>query len=302
MPSKVLVIGDRRSPDFSAAVDALEAGQRIAVVGDITTADDWLRRGSGAVRQVMLLQSWPGQWSAKEIGRLRQVAPLAEFAALLGPWCEGETRTGQPLPGVRRILLKEADIGRVLRELAVHGPSCPAPSTATEEDRALSNRVEAPRLQGLSVAVVSREAALAHLILDTVAIAGGAAWTIDPIRLPVASAGAAADAMVWDACEALSLAERRQEWAELVKRFRPAAAIGLHGFHRRHEAVEFQDEAAQHGTQLGWLAKPFSVAALVQRIAALSKNDVRTATIRPVRGPQFLRSRDARNPHTPASR
>src|SRR5206468_630467 len=34
---------------------------------------------------------------------LRRAAPLAGVVALLGSWCEGETRTGRPLSGVQRL-------------------------------------------------------------------------------------------------------------------------------------------------------------------------------------------------------
>jgi hypothetical protein len=51
---------------------------------------------------VLLAQSRPGVNSHREVASLQRRWPLAGFAAILGSWCEGETRTGRLWPGVKR--------------------------------------------------------------------------------------------------------------------------------------------------------------------------------------------------------
>jgi hypothetical protein len=49
-------------------------------------------------------QNRPGQWREEELHVLASRWPLAVMVTLLGSWCEGEPRTGRPLPGVARVL------------------------------------------------------------------------------------------------------------------------------------------------------------------------------------------------------
>jgi hypothetical protein len=52
---------------------------------------------------VIVAQSRPGAISHLQMQRLQNEAPLAGIVGLLGSWCEGETRTGRPWPGVARV-------------------------------------------------------------------------------------------------------------------------------------------------------------------------------------------------------
>jgi hypothetical protein len=83
----VWLVGDVEHRDFAEAIALLRA-----------SADT----DTGAPEVVVLAQSRPGTVRASELQRLRRCAPLAAVVALLGSWCEGETRSGRPLAGVRR--------------------------------------------------------------------------------------------------------------------------------------------------------------------------------------------------------
>jgi hypothetical protein len=52
---------------------------------------------------VIIAQSRPGAIGHQLVQRLQNEVPLAGIVGLLGSWCEGETRTGRPWPGVNRI-------------------------------------------------------------------------------------------------------------------------------------------------------------------------------------------------------
>ncbi len=93
-----------------------EAGSKLRVhlVGEIAHPDfreavSLVRRESQAVgvesspELIVLVESRPDVISVGEVDRLRRAAPLAGIVGLLGSWCEGETRTGRPWPGVQRL-------------------------------------------------------------------------------------------------------------------------------------------------------------------------------------------------------
>jgi hypothetical protein len=101
---------------------------------------------------IIIAQAHPGQISAGEVDRLRHSAPLARIIALLGSWCEGELRSGQPWPALRAYWHQwPVRCARQLRRL-VKGPASAwaLPPTATDEERLLADAAEpSPQRHGL---------------------------------------------------------------------------------------------------------------------------------------------------------
>ena len=91
-PPAVRLLGEVQHPDFRDAIALLQAGARL--VDDAADVSPEL---------IVVAQSRPGVISQHAIERLRRRWPLAAVVALLGTWCEGETRTGRPWPGVPRL-------------------------------------------------------------------------------------------------------------------------------------------------------------------------------------------------------
>src|SRR5437868_5038942 len=58
-------------------------------------------------RAIILMQSRPGQFAGREVEELHAQYPLARLLSLIGPWCEGEQRSGRPVPGVVRIAWRQ---------------------------------------------------------------------------------------------------------------------------------------------------------------------------------------------------
>lgn len=84
----VWLVGDTEHGDFADAVALMRATANL----------------DAAMPELLVLaQSRPGTIRAREIERLRRSAPLAGVVSLVGSWCEGETRTGRPATGVRRL-------------------------------------------------------------------------------------------------------------------------------------------------------------------------------------------------------
>ena len=117
---------------------------RVTVVGDAPEAEALLAAGSPP-DLLVFAQAFPGEFSRAQVERLRRRAPLARIVGLLGTWCEGEMRSGEPWPGVIRVYWHQW-AARAQREL-VHmlrgeASAWTAPLTATEEERLLADHVE----------------------------------------------------------------------------------------------------------------------------------------------------------------
>jgi DNA-binding NarL/FixJ family response regulator len=100
-----------------------------------------LIEGTVAPDAIVIAQAYPGQFSAEAVDRLRRRAPLARIIGLLGSWCEGETRTGQPWPASVRVYWHQwqPTAAQELQLLAAGGCATWAlPATASEEERVLA--------------------------------------------------------------------------------------------------------------------------------------------------------------------
>jgi hypothetical protein len=112
-PPRVRLIGQFDHPDFEDAVELLRADAQIITMPDVPTD------------LIVVAQSRPGVISDRTIQTLRRGAPLSGVVALLGTWCEGETRTGRPWPGVERLYWYEFPAWW-RRQLALHAAGrCP---------------------------------------------------------------------------------------------------------------------------------------------------------------------------------
>ena len=100
---EILVLGDMRRAEFRAAQRALDATGRVNAVSGAAAAEAALQRLEVRPELIVIAQSYPGEFTAAQVDRLRRHAPLARVVALLGSWCEGELRTGRPWPGAIRL-------------------------------------------------------------------------------------------------------------------------------------------------------------------------------------------------------
>jgi hypothetical protein len=140
LPLSILLIGDTQRGEFREACAALAQCGRVAAFAEIESAAESLRAADGTVDLVVIAQTYPGQFSAAAIDRLRRLCPVARVVGLLGTWCEGETRTGRPWPGSVRVYWHQwpARADRELRCLSRGQASVwSLPATATDEERLL---------------------------------------------------------------------------------------------------------------------------------------------------------------------
>jgi hypothetical protein len=149
----ILLMGDVDRPEFAGTAALLGSVGRVDVFSNVDQAAKALVAADVVPDVIVVAQAYPGRFSHGDIDRLRRSAPLARILGLLGSWCEGETRSGQPWPAVPRIYWHQSN-ARVKRQLKhlVQGkcPSWGLPVTATEEERLLRNTAEPlPRQDGL---------------------------------------------------------------------------------------------------------------------------------------------------------
>jgi CheY-like chemotaxis protein len=98
----VWLVGDAGHLDFRASVELLNATATVVQFKDAHQA--W-REPIGLDRPpdvIIIAASRPGMMRARDVEQLRRRLPLVGAVALLGSWCEGEARTGRPVPGVSR--------------------------------------------------------------------------------------------------------------------------------------------------------------------------------------------------------
>ena len=232
MSLSLLLIGDTSRPEFrEAALAADRLGDLLEVAGAGAAAEA-IASGRTAPDLIVVAQSFPGEFSAESIERLRRLAPLARVVGLLGSWCEGETRTGKPLPAAIRLYwhqwLPRAD--EELRRLDSGLTSnWSLPITASDEERLLAMADRPWKKREGREAIRAPRAEMVAWLADACRLRG-----YTPVRLLGAAGDAApiapADALLFDGTDC-----RHDELAELPRlaaSMRPTPVVVLLDFPR----------------------------------------------------------------------
>jgi hypothetical protein len=235
------------------------------LAGDVDQADfapavAWLRSvGQCGERPttIVLFQSRPGSVAQAEVERLHRQAPLARLVLIIGPWCAGEGRSGQPLHGVTRIAWHQWR-ERLPQELGIASAGCRKtafrPRTWSDLDRLLGQLtpvLSRPTQSGLAaICTDSRESC--SLLADACRAVGLRAVWQQPGTQEVG-----ADVLLIDG------------WGAVAACNSPGASPCRHCVlllpFPRHDDLE---RAHQHGIR-AVLAKPVSLADLAAALDAL---------------------------------
>ncbi|MEI8372189.1 MAG: hypothetical protein WCJ35_05045 [Planctomycetota bacterium] len=246
----IFLIGDTSRPEFREAGIALEELAHVTRFADVEAAITSLEEGLLTAHGIVLAQAYPDQFSAVAIDRLRNLAPLARWIAILGSWCEGEPRSGHPLPGVVRMYWHQAVV-RIRREFPywfeAQG-SAWLPATATDEERLLAS-IESPLPQGKGlVAIWTGRPEMEGLLSDVCRRGGYATAWLHP-RQPAHVRGAVAAIFDGASLDAVGFEELKQLATDMA----PAPVLAL------LDAPRIQDVRLARTLGVTVLAKPFRV-------------------------------------------
>ena len=213
----ILMVGERFHREFTHATSWLTRHSRLTCCDSVPEALHHLAGGE-LPHMIILAQARPGQFTRADLELLCRLAPLARPVALLGSWCEGEPRTGHPLPGVVRVYWHEFET-RFARELSQPAAGIwTLPRTATEAERSLHLDVPQSIDRREMVAVAATTISVYKGIAEACAQSGHASVWFGPRNTPTVTRVLAG---IWDASN-----------AAFGNRIGPAPLIVLAGFPR----------------------------------------------------------------------
>ena len=257
----VLFIGDIQHTEFQAAFDNLAGGcDQLVSCQSMVEAIELLAGGMAPV-VIVIAQIRRGQFSATEVEQLRNWAPLARIIGLLGSWCEGETRSGSPWPGVVRCYWHQwppRHARELMRVLTDGNAAWGLPPTCSDEERLMqSQRIDSVPDRGL-VAILADNESTAGGLVEACRLAGYATVTLDACNgLPVHGA----DTLLWDiSLWSPSLPDQVGNNQQLAP---GAAVIALLCYPRLHE-----QQSLIHAGVAAVVSKPFLLDDLVWQIEA----------------------------------
>ena len=256
----VLWLGDRNRLEFRAAWNRLHAQTRLSCARTLEQAVELA--AAQDLDLAVIAQAFPGEFSLDQIERLRRADPLLPLISLLGSWCEGEMRSGQPWPGVPRLYwhqFEERLTEDLARLRAGRAPHWTEPVTASAEERFLTASAQ-PLATGQGLIVIDSP------YFD------GSAWLAqacrrqgyEAVEMTGGSAAArirGARAAVWDGVRFDGELDRLQS---LVQAVRPAPVVALLSFPRID-----QTQAALAAGAAAVLSKPLRLSEFFSLLAHL---------------------------------
>jgi CheY-like chemotaxis protein len=226
----ILLVGSTDRSEFREARAGLDALGQVAAAADAESACAALESGQVAPDVIVVAQSHPGQFSSETVDRWRRRAPLVPVVGLLGSWCEGETRSGQPWSASVRVYWHQWPAQAEQEIARLRAGTCSTwslPVTASEEERLLLLAEEpAAQREGL-IAIWTPEFAMHDWLQAACARRGYSTAWILPHR-PLPAEGVTAAVFDGDECRG----EERAALAQLAPALDPAPIVAVVDFPR----------------------------------------------------------------------
>lgn len=262
----IIVLGDFELPEFAAPLQWLQQRRRLERIPSVEQASQFLAENACAGQVIAVGR--PARYSADQIEVLHALAPMAPVISVVGPWCDGETRSGKPWPGVPRVAWHawQSAFGQLWGDQPQRR-SLWLPRLATDLDRLIA-QPPLPRCPNGELLVVrSPDYRLAQLLIAAAEQQGWRAIHVHDGQLTSQNAG---DVCVWDwSSQAADEASRLREAHSAHPH---ARFVVLLDFVRPEAAAV----AAANGAD-AVLGKPFSLADLFAAIAAIAHSPTLTA-------------------------
>ncbi|MEO8494635.1 MAG: hypothetical protein ABI614_06170 [Planctomycetota bacterium] len=225
---RVLFVGDPSHHEFREPVAWLREYCDLTISSDIEAAVARLASDIDPPEVIVVAAARPGRFSQRDVAALLRRVPLARIIGLMGGWCEGELRTGQPWRGVTRVYWP-AFVPRMAEELTGFNARGRSAMPRTFSESELSGIAVLPpetRPRGL---VVIRAAGLEtyEAIADACHTIGHSTVWASP-RQPVFVTSAVV--AIWDV--ASSIESDAEELGRFAKQMQPAPVVAIIGFPR----------------------------------------------------------------------
>ena len=235
---QIAMIGNAHDHDLREAVEQLRSFCDLTIYADPGQAAALLSKANKRPSLFVIAQTRPGCFSHHAIAQLQASFPLTRCVALLGSWCEGESRSGSPWPGVTRVYWHQW-IARLHRELTRLSAGTASPwgmsSTAPPVEQALLlGQIPMPRATGKVIVATSHYDTfdpLADMILSMGMVA---------LWWPVAKQQRVreADVILWDLPRTCS--HRRAKLRDLQQQLPASPVVALVDFPRRFEVEQLR--------------------------------------------------------------
>ena len=226
------LVGDRDTPEFAHVASRLPQLGACRVFDGLVSALAALRQTDDPPHVVVVVQTRPSEFRDSDLWAIYEAAPLARVCVIVGPWCEGEPRSGHPPAGVLRYYWHQWE-PRLSDDIArLEQDRCPLwgmPLTAVDDERLLETAGE-PALQGSGglIAVHTPSSELFDCLADACNIKGLSTVWLRP-HDPHCVRGVAA--IVWDA---VMFSDEEQRCLRTLRERFSAPVLALLAYPRRH--------------------------------------------------------------------
>ena len=271
---QTLLIGDYRYPEFRSTVDWLKNNSWLALAIDADDALTRVKKQRLRPELIVIAQSHPGQFTQASVERLYRSVPLARLVTVLGGWCESETRSGHPWPGVLRMYWHQFPT-RVDRDF-LRGdrsvvPSWGLPRTSTDAERLLAESATGTISAERRLVVIRAAGVTAYQALaDALNAEGYATMWVPPGQRPFVCGQWAG---IWDSV--MLSADETFELAQFAQLLHPSPLIALANFPRLSDCRRLWSAGAS-----AVLSKPLLLSdlfSLLSRDAVRASEPVRDA-------------------------
>lgn len=268
---RVAWIGADSTPEFAPALAWLNEQTALSRYLNCSAAASDLGSNGLWPTWIVFAAGRRSEFHTREVERLHRRTPLTRLVTLLGSWCEGEFRSGTPLPGVARVYWYEF-IPRAQAELfSVQRPgyagwSLPRTATAVEQGLLLTPALRLRKPSSDSLAIVSPTYDRYSALADASAACGttNCHWLRD-VRA-VVEANPAAALYDGDRLDDVAIEELQM----LVAALSPRPVVAAWHFPRWHEVARLQ-QIGVHNV----LAKPFLLGDLAALLGSLRSSGQR---------------------------
>ena len=256
---QILVVGDHRHVDFQAPLAFLDDVATVHCHTDLQAVlraeDDTLRN----VDLIVLTQSRPGQISLATVDALHQLWPLAPMVGILGSWCEGEMRSGQPWPGVVRVYWHQWQtmLAAEVEAMLTARSSWQRPRIMQQTWEATTDVADTSLPSTLNVLVSARQPATCAALVDGLVHCGAHVWLAAALPPTVKPAAVVYDAEYVDRW-------MLREIAVLKRMFSEPPLLALLSFPRRDDVAATLEAGA-------WqvMSKPYRLSDVVTCLKGL---------------------------------